>query len=140
MIQQQIHQLMQEKHSCISLGDVLLVDADTNDLSSHAALFEAKGLDVRQCQLYETAIRSINRKRFDLVVVDQGSPSFEGRLVLRYLKQCQPSTPCIVVTWHTNMNCRLRALELGAAKYLGKPLSTLDVNRILFDAGITTYD
>lgn len=128
---QQIRETMQEGRPCLPSGKVLLVDDDTQDLGYHAALFEAKGLAVFQCRLYETAIRSIKRETFDLVVVDQGSPAFEGRLVLRYLRQWQQFTPCVVVTRDTNTNCYLRALEFGAADYLRKPLSNLDVSRIL---------
>jgi CheY-like chemotaxis protein len=76
--------------------DVLIVDENLNDLKYYAELFETLGLRVFRCDSYPAAINSILLGRtFDLAVVDQGSPAFEGRVVLRYLR---PFTPCVVLT------------------------------------------
>jgi DNA-binding NtrC family response regulator len=130
---QQIQETTPEVQSSFALGKVLIVDENVRDLNCHAELFEAKGLTVSKCELYEKAIRSIEAERFDLVVTDQGPSALEGQLVLRYLKQCQPSTPCIVMGRNTSARNYLRVMELGAADYLEKPLTLLDVNRILQD-------
>jgi DNA-binding NtrC family response regulator len=128
---QQVHQTTQESHRSFAFGKVLIVDEDTRDLDSQAELFEARGFTVSKCELYDKAIRSIEREKFDLVVADQGPSTLEAQLVLRYLNQCQPSTPCIVMSRSTDVNCYLRVMELGAVEYLEKPLSLRDVNRIL---------
>jgi DNA-binding NtrC family response regulator len=117
---------------------VLLVDGDVSDLNYHATLFEEEGLIVSKRQLYETAMRSIERDKFDLVIVDAGSAAFEGRFVLRYINQYQAFTPCVVVARSTSMSSYLQAMELGAAEYLQKPLLAPDVRRIV--RALTCHD
>ena len=109
--------------------DVLIVDENLNDLKYYAELFETEGLRVFRCDSYAAAINSILLGRtFDLAVVDQGSPAFEGRVVLRYLR---PLTPCVVLTRNPRIDCYRQAIELGAAEYLEKPISLAQINRML---------
>jgi DNA-binding response OmpR family regulator len=128
---QQIEEITQQHRFSHLVGKVLLVDDDLEELNCNATLFEQEGVTVSKCQLYDTAIRSIEREKFDLLLVDQGSSAFEGRLILRYLRQYQPSTPCVILVRDTSMRTYRQAMELGAADYLQKPLSFLDVNRLL---------
>jgi DNA-binding response OmpR family regulator len=109
--------------------DVLMVDENPNDLKYHAELFETLGFTVFRCASYEAAIYSILHGRtFDLAVVDQGSASFDGRVVLRYLR---PFTPFVVWTRNYCMECYLEAMGLGAAEYLEKPISVAEINRVV---------
>ena len=111
--------------------DVLIVDENLNDLKYYAELFETEGLRVFRCDSYAAAINSILLGRtFDLAVVDQGSPAFEGRVVLRYLR---PSTPFVVLTRDYRIDCYREAIGLGAAEYLEKPISLGQISRALRD-------
>jgi hypothetical protein len=40
------------------------------------------GFEVHKCMSIESAMRCIEREEFDIAVVDQGSPAFEGRRVI----------------------------------------------------------
>jgi DNA-binding NtrC family response regulator len=109
--------------------DVLIVDENSNDLKYYAELLEAEGLRVFRYDSYEAAIRSILMGgAFDLAFVDQGSPAFEGRVVLRYLR---PFTPCVVLTRNHRIDCYHEAMDLGVAKYLEKPVSLAQISRTL---------
>jgi DNA-binding NtrC family response regulator len=109
--------------------DVLMVDENANDLEYHAELFERLGLRVFRCASYQAAIYSILRGHtFDLAVVDQGSPAFEGQVVLRYLG---PITPVVVLTRNHRIDCYRDAMGLGASDYLEKPVSIEQINRVL---------
>lgn len=108
---------------------VLVVDEDVQDLSNHAILLEAEGFEAIKCGSYEAAIRSIEKEDFELALVDQGSPAFECRVVLRYLKRFnRRSTPFVVLARFADMKCYLQALELGAVDYLLKPISAEQMN------------
>jgi CheY-like chemotaxis protein len=109
--------------------DVLIVDENSNDLEYYAELIEKLGLRVFRCASYEAAIYSILRGRtFDLALVDQGSPAFEGQAVLRYLG---PFTPVVVLTRNHRIDCYREAMGLGATDYLEKPVSLEQINRVL---------
>src|ERR1700688_1442861 len=112
--------------------DVLIVDENLNDLKYYAELFESEGLRVFRCDSYPAAINSILLGgTFDLAVVDQGSPAFEGRVVLRYLR---PFTPFVVLTRDYRIDCYRVAMGLGAAEYLEKPISLAQISRALRDS------
>jgi two-component system KDP operon response regulator KdpE len=111
--------------------DVLMVDQNSDDLMYYAELFETLGFRVFRYESYAAAINSILLGgTFDLAVVDQGSPAFEGRVVLRYLK---PFTPFVVLTRRFRVDCCREALGLGAAEYLEKPISLGQISRALRD-------
>ena len=61
---------------------VLIFDQDVETLARHAEPFEAQGFEVHKCMSIEMAMRCIEREEFDIAVVDQGSPAFEGRRVI----------------------------------------------------------
>jgi DNA-binding NtrC family response regulator len=116
--------------------DVLIVDENSNDLKYYAELFETLGLRVFQCDSYQAAIYAILRGRMlDLAVVDQGSAAFEGRVVLRYLR---PFTPFVVLTRNHCIDCCCEAMGLGAAEYLEKPISLVQISRVVRGLGILT--
>jgi DNA-binding NtrC family response regulator len=117
----------------LAVPKVLIVDEDLHTLELHAAPFEAQGLEVHKCASCETALRSIEREDFDLALIDQGSPAFEGRRVIRHLIRYNPWTPFVVLARFVNSHCYLEAMELGAMNYLEKPVSAVDMYRLIRD-------
>lgn len=99
---------------------VLIVDEDIGDLTRNTEPFKAHGFEVHKCTSIEAAMRTIEREDFDLALVDQGSPLFEGRRVIRHFIRYNSCTPFIVL-----------AMELGAVEYLEKPVSTAELNRVI---------
>jgi DNA-binding response OmpR family regulator len=110
---------------------VLVVDEDIQDLRSHAMPFEAHGCKVYKCSSYETALRSVEKEDFDLAIVDQGSPAFEGERVILHLNHYSRRTPFIVLARRKDTKCYLKALGLGAVDYLEKPVSAEEMNRVI---------
>ena len=110
---------------------VLIFDQDVETLARHAEPFEAQGFEVHKCMSIETAMRCIEREEFDIAVVDQGSPAFEGRRVIRHLVRYNFPVPLIVMARLLDDQCCQQAFELGAKEYLEKPISTAKVNGII---------
>ncbi|MFY9530065.1 MAG: response regulator [Candidatus Acidiferrales bacterium] len=123
--------LIDEAEMRSSTRKVLIVDQDIQDLSFHAMPFEDQGCMVYKCSSYETALRSVEKEDFDLAVVDQGSPAFEGRRVIRHLNRYGPRTPFIVLAKRKDSKCYMQAMELGAVDYLEKPVSTEEMNWVI---------
>ena len=110
---------------------VLIFDEDNESLARHAEPFEAQSLEVHKCTSIETAMRCIEREEFDLAIVDQGSPSFEGRRIIRHLIRYNFPMPLFVLARSRDEQCCQQALELGATEYLEKPVSAAKINRII---------
>ena len=112
---------------------ILLFDEDIESLVRNAAPVEAQGFEVHKCASIESAIRSVEREDFDLAIVDQGTPAFEGRRVIRHLVRYNFPMPLIVIARFGNAQCRQQAKALGAIEYLEKPLPATTINGIIQD-------
>jgi DNA-binding response OmpR family regulator len=110
---------------------VLLVEEDPKDLGLYASSLEHHGYDVRACSRYSDGVRALERERFDFIVVSQGGPAFEGRLVLEYARMLHRPAPILVVTRCPGMKCYLEAMELGALDYVEKPYSPAQFVRVV---------
>jgi DNA-binding NarL/FixJ family response regulator len=65
-------------------------------------------------------LRAIEKKSWDLVLLDINMPGSSGIEVLRDLKRLQPRLPVIVVSAHPEKDYAVRAFKLGAAGYVSK--------------------
>src|SRR5215469_13261417 len=101
---------------------VLIFDEDVEDLARHAEPFESHGFEVYKCMSIEAAMRCVEREEFDFALVDQVSPAFEGRRVVRHLVRYNLRTPFIVLARCRDTLCHQQALALGAMDYLEKPV------------------
>jgi DNA-binding response OmpR family regulator len=58
---------------------------------------------------------------YDLLVLDLGLPGMDGLDLLRRLRARSPQPPILIVTARTQIDERVKALDLGADDYLAKP-------------------
>ena len=61
---------------------LLVVDEDLEDLLYYSAVLQHQGYEVRSIPSYKEGAAWVEREDFDLILVSQGSPNFEGRSVL----------------------------------------------------------
>ena len=115
----------------VSRGKVLLVDEYPEDLQFYSTILEAYGYGVRRCSSYEQGVRCLGEEAFDFVIVSQGTPNFEGSRVLRCAMEVNPSKPVLVVARCVDMDCFLKAMQLGAMDYLVEPLTVWEIGRLL---------
>ena len=106
---------------------ILLVDGDARDRERYAMQLRERGFSVRACSSYGDGKRFLDREIYDLVIVDQGGPEFEGRVITMRSVQKDPRVPVLVITRHHNMASYLEAMQLGAADYLEKPIPIHDL-------------
>jgi DNA-binding response OmpR family regulator len=101
---------------------VLLVDEEACDRERYAQHLRDRGLRVRACSSYKEGERCLEGERFDLVIVDQGGPAFEGKVVAALSMMKDRRVPVLVTTRHHQMAAYMEAMQLGAADYLEKPI------------------
>ncbi|MEO7242959.1 MAG: response regulator transcription factor [Variovorax sp.] len=63
----------------------------------------------------------LRSKRYDLVVLDLSLPSMDGEGVLQAMRARSDSTPVLVLTANSSLGSRVKALDLGADDFVGKP-------------------
>jgi len=115
----------------VAKAKVLLVDEDWEDLDYNCLILEQQGCEVRTCRSFVEGIRCLDGEPFDFIVVCQGSLRFEGRSVLERAIEIDRHRPVVVLTrWH-DLACYVEAMQLGAVDYVEKPVSPLEVARVI---------
>jgi len=110
---------------------VLLVDPNSRDLEYYRSVLLGQGHAVRACASYTEGTLLLNRSSFDLIIVNQGSRNFEGRLLVERAIEIDRHMPVLVLTECLDMGCYLEAMQLGAADYVEKPLSGDNLGRLV---------
>ena len=107
----------------------LLVDEDPSDIRYYFGVLRAIGHEVVICKTYVEALTRLKRENFDMAVVGQGSPAFEGRPVLARALEINPEMPILVVARTLDIDCYLEAMEMGAVDYLERCAAPRDFMR-----------
>lgn len=110
-------------------GGVLVVDEDRGDLAYYRSILQRAGWTVVTSSSYLEALDYLKSESFDLLVLSQGSCSFEGRLVLERALMMDRKRPVLVVARSLDMGCYLEAMRLGAADYLEGPVPETELIR-----------
>jgi DNA-binding response OmpR family regulator len=103
---------------------ILVVQDQPEVLAAMTLLLERAGFEVTGVRTGANGIHVSRNEEFDLVVLDVNLPEKNGFEVCAWLKQDFrfTRTPVIFTSGHWNEENRHRALELGAADLVDKPL------------------
>ncbi len=108
---------------------ILLVDDDSEILSTLSKFFERKGWQVSRASDSVTASDLYDRERPDIVLLDVNLPgSIGGLKILEVLRARDPDAAIIMLTGQSDLPTAVAAMQLGAENFLPKPveLSHLD--------------
>lgn len=72
----------------------------------------------------QTALDTILKKDFDIVILDLGLPKVPGLEVLSTMRKHEITTPVIILTALGSLQDRVKGLDAGADDYLIKPFDT----------------
>ena len=110
---------------------VLLVDPNSRDLEYYRSVLLGQGHSVTACTSYTEGALLLKWDSFDLIIVSQGSRSFEGRVLVERAIEIDRHLPVLVLTECLDIGCYLEAMHLGAADYVEKPLRADEVARLV---------
>ncbi|MBL8211130.1 MAG: sigma-54-dependent Fis family transcriptional regulator [Bryobacterales bacterium] len=110
---------------------LLLVDDDPGFRKLSETILAGEGHHVTSAASVKDALAAAARREFSLVLCDLRLPDGDGLDVLRWFRANEPATPVIMITGFATVNNAVEAMKLGAADYLGKPLSSPDQLRLL---------
>jgi len=100
---------------------LLVVDENLEDLLYYSAVLQRQGYEVHSISSYKDGAASVGREDFDLILLSQGSPSFEGRSVLSRAIERDRHAPVVVLSRTIDMPCYIEAMQCGALDYMEKP-------------------
>jgi DNA-binding response OmpR family regulator len=118
-------------------GHVLLVDDDRALLDAIARVLRRSGSTVTECESATAASELIVEGAFDIVVSDIDMPGLSGLDLLKLLREREVGVPLILMTGAPTLESAMRAVELGALKYLVKPLDFEELRQTVAHAAGT---
>ena len=104
---------------------VLVIEDDADIRNFTSRVLELEGCAVFQAETSEAGLRLIKKHDISLVMLDLRLPGENGWTLLEKMKGDENTSaiPVIVFTASVAASQRQRALDMGAAGYLVKPLS-----------------
>jgi DNA-binding NtrC family response regulator len=100
---------------------ILLVDDEVVFTNNMAKLLHNRGYFVTAVNSGEHAIRELEEKEIDVVVLDLKMPGMDGLATLKEIKKLGLFTQTLILTGHGSIDTALVAVKLGAYDYLTKP-------------------
>lgn len=67
------------------------------------------------------ALKTLEDKDFDVIVLDVKMPGMDGIETLRHIKKLKPEIEVIMLTGHASVEFGLKGMQLGAFDYVMKP-------------------
>ena len=102
---------------------ILVIEDEARILSFLARGLEAEGYSVEGSTDGLDGLDRAVAGDWDLVLLDLLLPALDGFTVLRELQREQPELPVVVVSARSDLETKLRGLDLGACDYVSKPFS-----------------
>lgn len=114
--------------SCLK---ILLVDDRKIVHQTIAGYLRDSGHSVDRVHDASNALKSIEERGYDVVITDLLMLGVNGLSLLDKIQKICPELPVVIITECENMDVTLRALRLGAADFLTKPIKLLELDAVL---------
>lgn len=111
----------------VDTSRILVVDDDREFQRSLIKIFQKAGYQVNVASDSVQALAVIDRRHYDLIVLDLKMPGKSGLEVLREIKTKTPDSKVIVVTAFGDSTSHREAMAIGACDYLNKPVKRKEI-------------
>ena len=106
---------------------ILVVDDEEVVRLSHIRTLASMHCNVEVVRDGSEALRVMEQRPADVVLLDLRMPGMDGMEVLKQIKQRWPETEVVIITGYPNVETAKEAVRLGAYDYLAKPVGPDDV-------------
>jgi two-component system KDP operon response regulator KdpE len=104
-------------------GTILLTDDDPDLRRVLRRTLDALGFEVAESSTGEQAMREVESRRFDVVLMDVNMPGAGGIHACREIRKKAPRLQILMLTVRDSEAEKIEALEAGADDYITKPFS-----------------
>ncbi|MBE0625106.1 MAG: response regulator [Burkholderiales bacterium] len=106
---------------------ILVVDDEEVVRLSHIRTLASIHCNVEVVRDGSEALRVLEQRPADVVLLDLRMPGMDGMAVLKTIKQRWPETEVVIITGYPTVETAKEAVRLGAYDYLAKPVGPDDV-------------
>lgn len=110
---------------------VLVVDDNDLVLSSQIRILKQEGFTVDGASNGSEALALINETEYDVVLSDISMPQMSGTELLRNIRRKDLDVPVILITGAPALETAMEAIELGALRYLQKPVASAQLKEVV---------
>jgi DNA-binding NtrC family response regulator len=110
---------------------ILIVDDEEIVIRSCLRILGDSAYSVDSAQDGWDALRKIDEKAYDVVVLDIMMPKIDGLEVLQQVKEKHPDVEVIMVTGLSQIQTAVKAMKLGAFDYLSKPFDPDELQHVV---------
>lgn len=110
-------------------SNILVVDDQEVVRKSYLRSLAQTRCNVEAVDNGDEALRAMETRSFDVVMLDLRMPGRDGMSVLKTIKQKWPESEVVIITGYPSIDTAKEAIRLGACDYLAKPVSPDDVIR-----------
>ena len=107
---------------------LLLVD-DEFGVRESLKMVLGKEFRLIEADSVEVAIAKIEEARPDLVLLDMLMPKSDGLQALQRIKTIHPACAVIILTGVNSQQLAAKAMDYGAADFIGKPFDVVDLRQ-----------
>ena len=113
-------------------GSLLVIDDEPEIRESLETLLSMEGYAIETAADARSGAERIERKSFDLVLLDVMLPDRSGLDLLEEIRSANPSLPIVMITAYGSVETAVQAMRRGASNYVTKPW---DNERLLAEIG-----
>jgi two-component system, response regulator, stage 0 sporulation protein F len=110
---------------------ILVVDDEEGARELFFTILSDEGYDITLAINGEEALARFKGDTYDLVVTDIKMPVMDGLQLLQEIRKTGSKTDVIMVTAYGEVESYLKAMSLGAAEYINKPIRIKELKRIV---------
>ncbi len=110
---------------------ILVVDDEEGARELFNTILTDEGYRVTLAISGEDALSRLKADAFDLVVTDIKMPGMDGLQLLQEIRKSGARSDVIMVTAYGEVESYLKAMSLGAAEYINKPIRIKELKRIV---------
>ncbi len=110
---------------------ILVVDDEEGARDLFNTILTDEGYEVSLANGGEEALGLFKRSVFNLVITDIKMPVMDGLQLLQEIRKMGSKTDVIMVTAYGEVESYLKAMSLGAAEYINKPIRIKELKQIV---------
>jgi len=100
---------------------ILIVDDEKEFSSTLAERMEVRGIEVDIASNGKEAIKKIEKRTYDAIILDMVMPEMNGLETLKKIKEKKPDYQVILLTGHATVKDGIQSMKDGAVDFLEKP-------------------